>query len=215
MAETSVEAQVKANPPDEWTISTPANGKLMYEGAIKKLQDNIETVAKAVDNLPTDPESKVQPKLHALSALPFGSIENITIPDMDCTLAEAPIIPLYYHGTNKRVTIKPHTMFFGTVHIRYVYNDGRDRTTLVVYIGNPEGQAVATQPEIVSNIERGNTTLSCNVFYVNETDSPEYISVQGGRSDGSNPAHFVRQEKSVDIDGCLISLDGRYMNHEN
>jgi hypothetical protein len=107
-------------------------------------------------------------------------------------------------------------MFFGTVHIRYVYNDDRDRTTLVVYIGDPQGQAVATQPEIVSNTERGNTTLSCNVFYVNETNSPEYISVQVGSSNGIIPAKFNGQENvGVDIDGCLISLDGRYMINEN
>lgn len=62
----SVESQVKANPPDEWTISTPANGKLMYEGAIKKLQDNIETVAKAVDDLPQPPTQHYIPKVFTM-----------------------------------------------------------------------------------------------------------------------------------------------------
>ena len=51
MAETlgPVETRIKANPPDVWTLGTPANGATMYEGSIKKLKDNIEDLAHVAD----------------------------------------------------------------------------------------------------------------------------------------------------------------------
>lgn len=55
MSKGPVETAVANNPPDVWTLNTPANGETMYEGSIKKLKDNIETVAKAVDDLPSAP----------------------------------------------------------------------------------------------------------------------------------------------------------------
>ena len=67
MAETEtkgpVETAVANNPPDVWNIRTPANGETMYNGSIKKLKDNIETVAKAVDDLPQPQTMHYLPKV--------------------------------------------------------------------------------------------------------------------------------------------------------
>ena len=58
-----VETAVANNPPDVWTKKTPADGDAMYNGSIKKLKDNIETVAKAVDDLPVPQTRHYLPKV--------------------------------------------------------------------------------------------------------------------------------------------------------
>ena len=68
MAETlgPVETVVANNPPDVWTKKTPADGDAMYNGSIKKLQENIRKVAEAVDDLPQPPVQHYIPKVFTM-----------------------------------------------------------------------------------------------------------------------------------------------------
>lgn len=66
MSKGPVETAVANNPPDVWNIRTPANGETMYNRSIKKLKDNIETVAKAVDDLPQPPTQHYIPKVFTM-----------------------------------------------------------------------------------------------------------------------------------------------------